>query len=347
MSDITRLEHSRDNAVREAEFHAERVRSLPHSVAFLDLLTGAFIGLGAGVLGNLLTYEWQPKQYFVPGMTVGAAVLSFVFAGICWYICRPKSAELARVLRYTPSQLYFELDDIKDDYALVAQEVLYRASWTVFNEVVNERVYQFVDWTEDLLSSKQSQRGRSEAERLADVRRSFDTLLKLVVDDLAKNRKEILGYTAEEIYFFDIFELQNDRELHVIARCRSERDAQGRPVNDHFRSWRIGEGDVGMAALLAKPVYGPTENSENHSKTKDTDPNYFASRIVAPIPAVNRRPHNVAGALCINSSLPSRLQREHTSLLANLAFSLAPAFFVKNIAERKLHGNQVYKNYVS
>jgi hypothetical protein len=153
---------------------------------------------------------------------------------------------------------------------------------------------------------------------------------------LESDRAFLFGFDESETYFFDLFEFGPDEKLYSTHRRRSAKDVNGNPVVDRFRTWAEREGDIGMAIVLTKTLCGTEYAFNTAHQVKPTDKLYFGSRIVAPIPAVNRRPHNLYGAICLNSSDPERLTNGHIPTATIFAQCFVPLFYARERGRRRI-----------
>jgi len=173
---------------------------------------------------------------------------------------------------------------------------------------------------------------RPDADLLADIDKEFDQVLENLVSALMSRCGTLFGHVPD-YGFFDVFELQQAECVPLARRTI------GRP-EEHGRRWPIRAGHIGEAVLLGQLVYKniPPEDRdlEREPNSRPTDPQYFQSSIYAPIPAIDRKPHNVYGILVVTSSTLNGLNPVHATLVQTLAHSIAGAFITRQRAYKRL-----------
>jgi hypothetical protein len=328
------LGRAREVAEEFAHHETSRFQDLPGQIGLLDLLITLGVAVGTGVVVNIFSWDWnQAVNLTALYSALGIGGFGVLLSLAAYYFRRRVHSDLVTTMSLCPTDLYLQLRKVSEDYLVAENAAASYGQWLSFFQYIQAQAYEYASFVDE----GASRRGAVDKE---SFKREIDSRFERIVDEvmtkLATDRAFLFGFDESETYFFDLFQFGPDEKLFSTHRRRSEKDVNGNPVVDHFRTWVEREGDIGMAIVLKKTLCGTEYAFNTHHQVKDTDRVYFGSRIVAPIPAVNRRPHNLFGALCLNSSDPERLTSGYIPVATILAQCFVPLFYARERGRRRI-----------
>jgi hypothetical protein len=320
----------------------------------LDILSGLMYALGLVLVHAMVAERHFDWEY------AGVACTLFGIGILCtWRSTRLRDAA-EDALSLSPFEAYLRLGEWEGEADHQAAQKV--ACELELNEIiaqreveierlknqVNEAVVEFAAWATLLGDTHTGTLGfsrsvsseldhpphqrRPDAELLAEIDKEFNQVLENLVTALMSRCGTLFGHVPD-YGFFDVFELQKAECVQLARRTI------GHP-EEHGRSWPIRAGHIGEAVLLGQLVYkniSPEDRDlRREPNSRPTDPQYFQSAIYAPIPAIDRKPHNVYGVVVVTSSTLNGLNLVHATLVQTLAHSIAGAFITRQRAYKRL-----------
>jgi hypothetical protein len=318
-----------ENARYAAQAHSASLQRTQNTVDVQNALLVIVSAAWGAMFDHLLPFDKVEDHLFVLVIWI---ILGCAFLVLIWRLLTNTRTVRSEVALSAPD-VHQQLIDLKAENGRLEGVGSKLEAWLLFQHDFEREVYRFERGvTEKLRAMSNQTLDPNDTEK--EVRQTFEDVLHSLVIRLEQGRGELLGYTDNEVYFFDIFELnERDNRLHKIARACSPEAKQ------HARTWAISEGDVGDCVFKQHAVhvdYRQTPRDPTDPNYRESDVANFGCRISTPIFAVDNRPHSAYGALCITSSDPSRLTRDDVVFFENLAQPCASLFQRRRLAIRSI-----------
>jgi hypothetical protein len=149
---------------------------------------------------------------------------------------------------------------------------------------------------------------RAESGRTLEMVEAF---LRLLVS----NRATLFGFREDDLYNFAVY-ARRGGALHVVAREAHPK------IRRRDRTWKVGEGHVGLAAHTSKTHVSPNlRHSAGWIDSRASDARTYVSAISVPAGDPNHS-NSVAGVFIVTSNRPDQFPKEETEVLTAESIAL-------------------------